>query len=911
MVMPMVAGSGVDLLALQRSLAIDDPWGRSRGFLRALAWDRPGAEVEWAPFDEIGRFTIGGFPTSSSVVPTPDKARTTAWHAGYRVCLSASRGVLHWFDLHDRTRWQCPAGDLTIDVVEGLTAESFSRTGRLFPKGVTPEEAKDLFPRDPSAFLADRMRSWWESYCAFTLSGEKRKRATEDQKDTFTRFISGVLLLRTIEDTGRVPWLPPGTLRRAATGDSSSKTFAKLVTDAAGALNSRVLRRIADVPRAIANDIIEDSYEIGVNFASLEVDPVGAFYEEILGVEYIHEEHPQQGLFGRTVVTTADRSARRVHGVYYTPRIYADTMARVLVRPRVRTAETHDELPVIADIAAGSGELLCAALREFLSEPRWREPDTVWNIFDHKLQAVDKNPHALQLCALNILRTAVRHVPSLFDGKRQLPSLEANLRCGDALIADTIAAVPAPDVVLINPPFHAVNRWKKPDPSIAIPELGEVSSHPHAALAFFVAAVRLAQPDSSIGVIVPSNVLTGSQSASWRKWLADRVRLDLVVANYGTPFRDIHSYAGLVTGRKLRDGSKRSRTRVVRIEGSIKAEDFDTGVLLSEARDERSFVSSRIVPGINGDSNDWLGGRAPDVIVKQGRARLSDVIGDSFHQGVVLAPEPWKRELFLFRRSDAGTLVHELTGEDLGRLHTERLRSFINAKQVSGKVALWCEPAVENSWVFVPPAGPDGWCDVDQLKSTDLDAWKIAQALVKAILAAQTSSLAKQGAEFVRRAREGQLRFNATKGFRDVFEPLVYASKASPSSVGQGRGTAWYAWVNLDGDAVPVSGLQLRVLKPEFAAALVSWMSVDALVQPLRSVSAARIGGSVEFDLSAAARWQIPDLRDDSVQRHLDQLYATFLEYREEAQEIAPALATELAVYREVQALGSALWTMK
>lgn len=912
MVTPMLHGAGVDLPALKRSLAIEDPRSRSRGFLRALAWDRPGAEVEWAPVDEIGRFTVGGFPTSSSVVPTPDKARTTAWHAGFRVCVSASHGALHWFDLHERTRWQCSASELTSSVVEGLTAESFSRTGRLVPRGVTPEEAQDLFPRDPSALLAERMRGWWESYCALTLSGAKRKKATEDEKDTFTRFISGILLLRTIEDTDRVPWLRHGALLDTVLDDSSAKTFQRLIADAAGKLNSRVLRRIADVPQKIAKEIIEGSYEIGVNFASLDVDPVGSFYEEILGVEYIHEEHPQQGLFGRKVITTADRTARRVHGVYYTPRIYADTLARVLVRPRVRTAETHDELPVVADIAAGSGELLCAVLREFLSEPQWRDPGTVWNILDHKLQAVDKNPLALQLCALNILRTAVRHVPALFDGGKQLPSLETNLRCADALLTDTIDAVPSPDVVLINPPFHAINRWKKPDASLAIPELQEVAAHPHAALAFFAAAVRLAQPETSIGVIVPSNVLTGSQSAPWRKWLAEHVRLDLVVANYGTPFRDIHSYAGLVVGRKLpAAGHWRSRTRVVRIEGSIKAEDWDTGVLLSDTSDSRSFVSSKVIAGIDGDSIDWLGGRAPDLVVKQGRAQLSDVVGDSFHQGIALAPEPWKRDLFVFRRSEAGTLIHQLTSKDLGPLQSPRLRPFISAKQVSGKVPLWCEPAVDNLWVFVPLAGPDGWCDVAQFIETDPDAWKVAKAILEAILAVQTKSLGKEGVEFVRRATKGQLRFNAVKGFRDAFEPLVYASKASPSSVGQGRGTAWYSWVNLEGDAVPVSGLQLRVPKPEFAAALVTWMSMDDIVEPLRSVSAARIGGSVQFDLSAAARWQIPDLRDDSVQGHLDQLFAMFLEYRDEAQEIDPVSATELPAYREVQALGRALWTTK
>jgi N-6 DNA Methylase len=545
-----VASDDVDIRALRDSLAVDDPRERTAAVLGALAWDRPAAYVEWAPHTrEVGRFTVGDFPTSASIVDSSASTWQPAWHAGFRWCISAQAGALHWFDLKKRLHWTGTGAALSKRVLAGLTPSGFERTAQLAPLEVTPEPAPELLAKDPSRLVGDRILGWWNLYCEHHIKSAPAVEEADLHKATFTRFMAGVLLLRTIEDTERIEWLPKGKLRESVSGANAS-SFRSVVSRATTRLNSRVISRIADVSFDVARTIVRESYEIGVNFAALDVDPVGTFYEEILGVEYVYSPKRQRELFGNNLDTTADRTARRTDGVYYTPRIYADTLARSLVRPRVRAAERIEELPVVADIAAGSGELLCAAFREVLTEPMWCKPDVAWQVLDTKLQAIDKNPLAPQLCALNLLRTAVRFVPELFDGRCRLPPLDDNLRVGNALQRRDLDALPAPDVVLINPPFHSPNRWRRPDLATAIPALTDVSAYPHQAVAFFAAAVHLAPKGAGLGVVMPSTIFTGALSAPWRRWLAERVRLDLVVANYGTPFRDVDSYAGLVVGRK-------------------------------------------------------------------------------------------------------------------------------------------------------------------------------------------------------------------------------------------------------------------------------------------------------------------------------------------------------------------------
>jgi hypothetical protein len=410
------AGHLVRLQDLRDSLRIDDPRARAEAALEALSWDRPDARVEWAPLpQDIGRFTVGSFPTSASVVAGDEPART-AWHAGFRWCLSVQRGALEWYDLRNGHYWRGAGEALDAQTLDGLTARSFAKTGRLQPNEVTFLRAPADFLKDPSDRVAEKIKQWWETSSQKHLTETSSQQDQERHKDQFTRFVAGILLLRTVEDMDRVRWLPRGRLREAVRGKAPAHGLGELVSIAATRLNSRVLSRIAkDLGIDVRRTIIEESYEMDIDFAKLDVDPVGAFYEEILGVDYVHKAVIQRRLFDGDLQISEVRNARRTQGVYYTPRIYADTLARKLVRPSIRAAENPSELPVIADIAAGSGELLCAALREILSEPAWNDPLIALDVLDHKLYAVDKNPLALQMCALNLLRTAIRYVPKILD----------------------------------------------------------------------------------------------------------------------------------------------------------------------------------------------------------------------------------------------------------------------------------------------------------------------------------------------------------------------------------------------------------------------------------------------------------------------------------------------------------------
>lgn len=899
----------VRLQDLRQSLRIEDPRARAEAALEALSWNGPDARVEWAPLpQDIGRFTVGSFPTGASVVAGDEPART-AWHAGFRWCLSVQRDALEWYDLRHGDYWRGDGEALDARTLDGLTARSFARTGRLQPNDVHFLAAPADFRKDPSDRVAEKIKQWWETSCQRHLTETSSQHEQERHKDQFTRFVAGILLLRTVEDMDRVPWLPRGRLHEAVRGKAPAHGLGELVSFAAARLNSRVLSRIAkDLGIDVRRTIIEESYEMNIDFAKLDVDPVGAFYEEILGVDYVHKAVIQRRLFDSDLQTSEIRNARRNQGVYYTPRIYADTLARKLVRPAIRAAESSSELPVIADIAAGSGELLCAALREILSEPAWNDPMIALDVLDHRLYAVDKNPLALQLCALNLLRTAIRYVPEILDvlnEKRRFPPLEDNLRQGDALLRTTIDELPTPDIVLINPPFHAPNRWSRPAPDEALPELYEVDSHPNKALAFFAAAVRLARPGAGLGIIMPSALFRGPDSGLWRQWLAQRVSLDLVVANYGeTLFKGVYSYAGLVVGQKQASSEQwRRRTRIVEIRGGIDHE-RDTGTLLSDRGDEPEVVA-RIDP----EARTWLGHvpeeRAPRSATKLPWRPLCEVMGDQFHQGIILAPKPWGRELFLFERSENGMLKHCRTGKNLGRLTSPTLRPFVNAKKASAKIPLWCEPAVGLLWVFVPPCGGTEWSSIDDIDEHDIDGRKLARAVCRAILDQEPP---EGSAALVAHARRGELRFWAPKGFRNVGLPLVYASKATVTAKSRDENRTWYSWINLTGDAIPVSGLQLRARSAAFAAALAAWMSIEETVAPLVAGGANRRGGSMELNLTQVAQWPVPDLREDRMQTRLDELESAFLAYREEASMHTPKEALRLRSYREAQQAALALW---
>ncbi len=110
---------------------------------------------------------------------------------------------------------------------------------------------------------------------------------------------------------------------------------------------------------------------------------------------------------------------------------------------------------------------------------------------------------------------------------------------------------------------------------------------------------------------------------------------------------------------------------------------------------------------------------------------------------------------------------------------------------------------------------------------------------------------------------------------------------------------------------VPLDGNHLTAQRPEDAAAIATWLCIDEVVTPLIRKSPARHLGTTQPRLRDIAAWKVPDLYDDRLARRLADHYDAFLAYREEEAAhsgMAPEVAATLPIFREVLALGHALW---
>lgn len=890
-----------DARAFRHALSIPQTKERTRRILDALSWNRPDAQVEWKVIPaEVGRFTISNFPTSAALVTAQTSPLKLAWESGFRWCLTTEEGAVDWYDLKLGRHWRGQGDSITQSALEGLTSESFADTGEMAPKAVNFDDFGTKYSIDPSHKVAEKIRQWWTSlYQQYLVRTEKKSGALTDHnfRRNFTSAVAAVLLLRTVEDMNGAPWLKNGTLRVAA---KSQRTLGLCFRMAAERLNSRVLKaNYETLPHSTMRNVIDGSYDLGVDLAALDVDPVGAFYEEMLGYDYPYTPMSQRSLFGdNDFDIRQDSAARRREGVYYTPRIYADTLAQQIVRPRVRASESENELPVIADISAGSGELLCAALREILSEPMWRTPQTAWTMLDEKIYAIDINPLALDLCALNLLRTAIRYVPAILDTRRPaLPALNKNLVDGDALTLPTLEKIPSLDIVLINPPFQSSRRWQIP-PN-AIPQLNEVRVKPNRAVAFLAAAIAKCAPNAGIGAVLPSHFFSAETSAEWRSWVAEKMSVDLVVSHFGQQFRDAHSYAGLLLGHRRETTQWRPRSRIVRV-GPRTDDLHDTGALMSEMA--RPSLARPVKPGLE----SWLLDPEPvSIYVKRGTQPLREVIGDCFHQGVSPAPKFWGQNLFLFRDLGDGSVTHCYDQKSYDNISTTQLWPVARAKSLNGNVPLWCEPVSPSLFAYLPH--PDE--TMSALKDRDVSAWRLARAIRKAVLAKSKFVRSEPDLAFVKSIKKGLISFHTTKGYDPRDErALLYASKSSVTEQSQGLNRAWHSWLSISGEVIPLSGTYARVDRVEIGAVLSVWMTIDEIVAPLYRQSIPRIGGSQQFRLMDINSWEIPDLRHDSFQKELDSFYLLYLEYREEANGLPFHDVFDLRLYKKLQDFAKKLW---
>lgn len=891
--------------------AFEGPPAR-RGILvaQACGWNTDRATVERpASAPMFGRFDLNSAPTTASVtLATSDNdLPPLAYVAGFRWLLDAQSEALIWYDLAEGCSWSASVQELSDNVLEGFTPAAFAKSGRLAPEGISPKQLSKVSSLPGVAateFLLNQIEAWWTAF----LAGETVKGDEAKAKQNFVRAVSALLLIKTAcavrgdlrEDLGAERLDRPKHVRSS-------------LERAAVRLNSRVLRDISQIQVSDErlSELTKAIDRSNIDLSRLDVDPVGAFYERFLGQTEQVEARPQLGLFELNQDIRVDSSIRRALGTYYTPKQYADFLARRLVRPAVRAANVREELPIIFDPAVGSGELLCAALRELFQVREWRHADVAKDFLDSHIVACDVNSIALQLAALNILRTSIRHVPDMLDGL--LPSLESTFRCVDTLQRDALKGLPKADVALLNPPFLSRNRWRPTETHAD--DVQALGAGANAAFAFLNVAIQQTREGGAVGAVMPSQPLSDSLNRRAREVVSSSLAIDTIVQNFGTPFPGTLSYAGLVLGHVLKD--QYPITDVFKLRGGAHSRGADFAAAIAGASSPRSGAAvSHESLGIDEASAwNWTGELQYAPLVHHGskaRYLMTEWLSTSPHDAISPAPDPWGRGLFLFRSdSEFERLVHVASEEELPS-GAQWLRQIATPRHLFPVVPCYCEPTTHGVWCWLPGPNGDGVRrrDIPRDFLGDIAAYKMILKTVRR----NDEAVSDRASAWLRLVTEESfVSFLNPRGFVNSPCPQVVVSRGTLSSSGRGPKSHWNVWVNLDGSTVPLGGYHMRARTAELAIAIACFLNVDDAINDVIKRAPRRNLDSTQPRLAdMVSLIHTPDLESSRVADAMAELVASFYRYRQECEvlNLNPSEAKASSAYSAMISCARRLWLM-
>ncbi|MBI4785741.1 MAG: N-6 DNA methylase [Chloroflexi bacterium] len=450
----------------------------------------------------------------------------------------------------------------------------------------------------------------WRTALAKNIALLNPRLSLDELNDAVQRTIDRIIFLRMAEDRGaeeygRLLALTPGPspVAKAATGEGRIyKRLLELCRAADGKYNSGLFDFTLDTltPRLKIDDdklraILGDLYypQSPYEFSVLAADTLGSVYEQFLGKVIRLTPAHQAKIEEKPEV-------KKAGGVYYTPPYIVDYIVKQTVGKLIE-GKSPDEIESlrVLDPACGSGSFLLGAyelllkyhLDWYLANPgeyanRVYESATGWRlttaekkrILLNNIFGVDIDRQAVEVTKLSLLLKVLEGETQETLGQQlslfrepALPNLDANIRCGNALIGTDYFAgqlLPDADELRRVNPFDWERAFPTPTPTfprsqnhrtgegdggfdcvIGNPPYGaEIGEKQHAYLRekfrgesrsydsyelFLLTAKRLLRHDGRISMIIPASWLTGEKYQESRRKLVTEL---FPVVAYAMPF---------------------------------------------------------------------------------------------------------------------------------------------------------------------------------------------------------------------------------------------------------------------------------------------------------------------------------------------------------------------------------------
>jgi len=293
------------------------------------------------------------------------------------------------------------------------------------------------------------------------------------------------------------------------------------------------------------------------DFAYLNVDVLGAVYEQYVATELVRDTTPpslQATLFGDDVpdmVQVKDRTMQHAGGIFYTPPYLVNYVIRHTVEPLLRQTTTLDELPRIADLSCGSGAFLTHAAERLVARARDIAPPDMTENWHRRvipqLIGIDRDERAVALARVNLWILATMGEPP-----RPLPDLDHRLDCADALLAPEVDRLRGQlDAIVGNPPFLSWRELSKDLRQRLRQRYGTATGQFDLAYVFMERALQLVRPGGMVGFVIPNRIFLSEAAQYLREQIARLAIIERIVHFGHLPaFASGTSYIALLIVRK-------------------------------------------------------------------------------------------------------------------------------------------------------------------------------------------------------------------------------------------------------------------------------------------------------------------------------------------------------------------------